>query len=338
MSSSGSEVRADPKADRVVDLALRGGGQRRGATLAAWAYSMAGVTAVAIAVIGAYRQEWAIVAMGLLGLVIVGATAPLSLGRSGGAGGRDQELLIREIRNLHKAIVHMAEEQALSDDARRVLNRERERRLLCDAIEEDMMNENWDAAMVLVKELAERFGFRAEAEDFRERIEQARFATMERRVGAAIQNLDQLIREHRWQEAERESARISRLYPDSPRVEGLRHRVHEARQRYKEDLERRFLTAAHEDRIEEAMELLEELDQYLTEQEARQFEEVARGVIGKARENLGAQFKLAVHDRQWKLAAELGTRIIDQFPNTRMAEEVRSVIDGIREKAATITI
>ncbi len=319
--------------------AWRGGrSMRRGMVAAAWAYSVAAVTAITIAVIGAFQENAAIVAMGLLGLVLVGATAPLSLARTRMAGGRDHEMLIREIRNLHKAIVHMAEEQALSDDARRVLNRERERRLLCDAIEEDMMNENWDAAMVLVKELAERFGFRAEAEDFRERIEQARFATMERRVGAAIQNLDRLIRERRWQEAERESARIARLYPDSPRVEGLRHRVHQARQQYKEDLERRFLTCAQEEKIEEAMELLEELDQYLTEQEARRFEEVARGVIGKARENLGAQFKLAVHDRQWKLAAELGTRIIDQFPNTRMAEEVRSVIDGIREKAATITI
>lgn len=317
---------------------VEAGRWRAGRALAIWAYTMAGTTAIAIAVFGAFQQQMPIVVMGLLGLIIVAAAAPFTLSRGAGSGAKEQEMLVREIRNLHKAIVHMAEEQALSDDARRVLNRARERSLLCNAIEEDMLNEDWDAAMVLVKELAESFGYRAEAEQFRERIESARFATMERRVGAAIQNLELMIAERRWQDAESESLRISRLYPDSPRVEGLRHRVHQARNAYKQDLERRFLTAAREERVEEAMEMLEELDHYLSEHEAKQFEELARGVIGKARDNLGAEFKLAVHDRRWRAAAEIGTRIIDQFPNTRMAEEVRSVIDGIREKAATIAI
>ena len=39
------------------------------------------------------------------------------------------------------------------------------------AIEEDMATGEWDAAMVLVRELAERFGYRADAEEFRARIE-----------------------------------------------------------------------------------------------------------------------------------------------------------------------
>ncbi len=312
---------------------------RRGSALAVWAYTMAGALAITIAVLGAFRQEVAVVALGLIGVVLVAATAPLTLGRGGiRPGGQDHQMLVREIRNLHKAIVHMAEEQALSDDARRVLNRARERELLCSAIEEDMLNENWDAAMVLVKELAERFGYRAEAEDFRARIDTARFETIERRVGAAIQNLEHMLHEHRWAEAEGEAARVARLYPDSPRVEGIRHRVHEARDTYKRELERRFLHAAQNEQIDEAMDLLEELDSYLTDAETSQFEEVARGVIGKARENLGATFKLAVHDKRWKEAAAVGTRIVDQFPNTRMADEVRAVIDGIREKAATIAI
>ena len=323
----------------MATLVSRKGVSRRGSALAIWAYTMAGALSISIAVLGAFRQEMAIVAMGLLGVILVAATAPLTLARPGARpGGQDHQMLVREIKNLHKAIVHMAEEQALSDDARRVLNRARERELLCNAIEEDMLNENWDAAMVLVKELAERFGYRAEAEDFRARIDTARFETIERRVGAAIQNLEHMLLEHRWVEAEAEAARVVRLYPDSPRVEGLRHRVHESRDSYKRELERRFLHSAQNDQIDEAMDLLEELDHYLSDAETNQFEEVARGVIGKARENLGATFKLAVHDKRWKEAAEVGTRIVDQFPNTRMADEVRAVIDGIREKAATIAI
>ena len=68
-----------------------------------------------------------------------------------------------------QTLERLGEQQTLSDDARRVLNRRGERDLLRRAIEEDISAEDWDAAMILVKELAERFGYRADAEEFRER-------------------------------------------------------------------------------------------------------------------------------------------------------------------------
>ncbi|MBY0313712.1 MAG: hypothetical protein K2W85_16730, partial [Phycisphaerales bacterium] len=120
---------------------------------------------------------------------------------------------------------------------------------------------------------------------------------------------------------------------DSPRVERLRDRVEQARGVYKTDLERRFLDSAQGGRIEEAMVQLKELDAYLSENEAEPLREVARGVITKARDNLGAQFKIAVQDRQWAQAAALGKRIVNEFPNTRMAQEVRGVLDGILARA-----
>jgi hypothetical protein len=276
-------------------------------------------------------------ATGALGLFIVLGAAPVAVLLSkllskgtGAASVRCQEDLI-------DAISRLIDQTALSDDARGVLNRRRERELLCQAIEEDIIAQDWDAAMVLVKELAERFGYRADAEEFRQRIERVQSEVIESRVNAAIAHLDSLIVQRRWESAFDESARIARLYPDSPRIEGLRHRIERARLSYKAELERRFLTAAQDDRIDEAMELLKELDRYLTEADAEHYREVARGVIGKARENLGAQFKLAVQDRQWVIASSVGERIIAEFPNTRMAQEVREVIDGVRQRAAAMS-
>lgn len=238
-----------------------------------------------------------------------------------------------DMHELARAIEQLAEQQSLSDEACRVLNRRRDRELLLRAIEEDIAAEDWDAAMVLVKELAERFGYRSDAEEFRQRIEQFRHETVQRKVNESIAHLDTLVHQRRWDQALVEAARIGRLYPDSPRIEGLRHRVEHARHLYKADLERRFLLCAKEDKIDEAMSLLRELDAYLTEADAEPFREVARGVIGKARDNVGAQFKLAVHDRQWTRAEEIGTRIIEQFPNSRMAQEVRGLLDSIRARA-----
>ena len=285
------------------------------------------------------HESWVLV--GLLGLVVVLSTFPIAMRRQGSGGGiakPDPELheVRAQLRQMVRAIESLQETMVLSDDARRTLNRSRERELLLRAIQEDINAEDWDAAMVLIRELAERFGYRADAEEFRQKVETARFATMDRRVNEALRGLDGLISGAEWDAAMNEASRIARLFPDSPKVEGLRHRVIAARDRFKIDLERRFLRAAQHDQVDEAMDLLKQLDQYLTEAEGAQFREVARGVIGKARENLGAEFKLCIQDRMWERAADVGERIIDEFPNSRMAQEVREMIDQIRERAAAV--
>lgn len=243
---------------------------------------------------------------------------------------------VEKLEQLTEAIQVLTDHASLSTDARRVLNRRAEKDLLCRAIEEDIHAEDWDAAMVLCRELADRFGYRAEAEEFRARIDARRGEAVDRRVSDAIARLDGLIIQRRWDVALREAMRIQRTFPDSHRVETLRQRVEQARAVYKADLERRFLDAAQHEQFDEAMELLKELDAYLTEHEAEPFREVARGVIGKARENLGAQFKVAVRDKQWPRAAALGRRIINEFPNTRMATEVREMLDGILQRANAV--
>ncbi len=298
------------------------------------AYVAGGAIAMGLIGQGALAGNLEFVAIGALALVVVIATAPIAFQLRSGAGrSRPSNALRREISDLSAQIMRLNEMQALSDDARRVLNRTRERELLRKAIEEDIASEDWDAAMVLVKELAERFGYRVDAEEFRERIETARFQTVDRRVIEAVGSVDRLITQLRWEEAFGEAGRVTRLYPDSPRVEGLRHRVEHARSRYKMDLERRFLHAAQGEQHDEALALVKELDAYLTEDEAEPFREVARGVIGKARENLGVQFKLAVQDRDWRRALDAGERVLAEFPNTRMAAEIRDMIDGVRTRA-----
>ncbi len=271
-----------------------------------------------------------ITGLGILGLVIVWVLFLLSLllRRSGVGAVEDR------IQGLTAMVEHLAQQNSLSDDARRVINRARERELLRRAIEEDMGREDWDAAMVLVKELADRFGYRADAEEFRARITTARAETLDRRYREAVSVLDGLIMQRRWDNAIAEADKIARLFPEVSRVAALRPRVEDARNHYKADVERRFLEATRDGDVDTAMKLLTELDAYLTESEAAPYKEVARGVIGKARDNLGAAFKLAVYNKRWVEAADLGDKIISQFPNSRMAVEVRSLIDGIRTKAA----
>ncbi|MCG3122226.1 MAG: hypothetical protein GIKADHBN_00607 [Phycisphaerales bacterium] len=285
-----------------------------------------------IAVLSTTSQRHAMITFGLAGLVASIVTLPISLVLLS----IYRVIGLNRMNGVVEGLSRVLDHSALSDDARRVIYRKQERQMLCRAIEEDIGAEDWEAASVLVSELANRFGYRAEAEEFRTRIDAARRQTVDRKVAEAISMLDGLIIQRRWDDAAAEAARIKRLYPESTRVDALSHRVQTARDAYVQELERAFLVAAQEDRVDEAMRILQELDQYLTESQAAPFREVARGVIGKARENLGAQFKLAVQDRRWRDAALVGERIIQQFPNSRMAAEVRGLIDGIRTRATQV--
>ena len=222
----------------------------------------------------------------------------------------------------------------LSETAKRIAYRHEDIDLLRQTIKADINKKEFDAAMVLVNEIGTTYGHKEEAEEFREIIIESRATETEHKVEKALEKLDALLDKHEFDEARKEALKIQRLYAHSTQVRDVQRKVSHAREQYKHDLEREFLEAAKVDNVDRAVELLKELDLYLTEQEAEPFRETARGVIGKQRENLGVQFKIAVHDKEWLRAVSVGEQIIREFPNSKMADEVRSMLDLLRERAA----
>ena len=222
----------------------------------------------------------------------------------------------------------------VSDSARRITYRQEERRALHGAIREDIDAGHYDTAMMLATRMSHEYGYREEAEAFRDEILAARAAETHEKISQAISNLDQILARYEWENAAKEAARVQRLFPDSPLVKSLSAKVVQAREQRKRDLEREFLRAAGRDDVDHALKLIKELDKYLTPEEAEPFRETARGVIGKQRDNLGVQFKLAIQDKDWVQAVRVGEQIIREFPNSKMADEVRDMLDLLRERAA----
>ncbi len=273
-------------------------------------------------------NDGTLLGLGVLALILtaglhllVSALNKLANRPSSGGGGGDS------LGSLRDALM-------LSDTAKRILYRERDRQALRKAIREDIDKRDYEAALTLVSQMSQVYGYRLEAEQFRSEIEAARAAEQEKKIDDAIRAIDQMVARHEFEKAILEAGRIERVYAESDRVQNLRKRVRDARDRYKHELERKFLDAAGRDDIEVAMEMMKELDKYLTEGDAAPFLETARGVIGKKRQNLGVQFKLAVHDKEWTAAARVGEQIIREFPNSKMAEEVRGMLDVLRQRAA----
>ena len=221
----------------------------------------------------------------------------------------------------------------LSETAKKINYRGEDLRVLRKTLEDDIKRGEFGAAMVLVTELASTYGQLEEAEKYRGQIESARRQDQEDKVAAGITRLEAHLAEQNFAAANAESARLQRLYPDSEAVGDLPHRVTVAKEQYKQELKRALLQASERDEIDQALELMKTLDKLLSPAEAEPLREVARGVFGKKRDNLGVQFSVAVHDREWTQAVIAGEQIIKQFPNTRMADEVRQRIDQLRANA-----
>lgn len=295
----------------------------------AWFFLLLAVTA-AVAGLGTARTEVLLTIWG-----VTAAAFPATLLLALGMARRTRETA--QTAELTQAVRTLISESGLSESAKRVLHRQEERELLRRAIEHDIKAKDYDAALVLVNELADRFGYRGDAENYRSMIERAKSQTTEEQITEAVHGLYELIKAKDWNACYAGLARIERLFGDHHRVTHLRMRIDEARAAHRRVLERRFLEAAERQDFDDAMGVLKELDQYLTPAEAEPFAEVARGVISKSRENLGSRFKLLVQDHEWAAAAGVGQQIIEEFPNTRMAAEVRELLPKLREKAGGLT-
>jgi len=225
------------------------------------------------------------------------------------------------------------EAMQMSENAKRILFRDRELQLLRKTVHEDIARGDFHAALVLCDQMANVFGAVEEAEEMRTKVQEIIHQHHEERIREEMQQLKSLLDARQWVEAYQYAARLRRLFPESPLLHEIEQRIADVRTEYRHNLEDRFLKSAKDDNVEQAMVLLRELDGYLTPEEARKFRDTATSVIRTYRDSLGARFKMAVSDHRWQDATEFGEELVKQFPNTKMAEEVSEMLETIRTRA-----
>jgi hypothetical protein len=62
-------------------------------------------------------------------------------------------------------------------------------------------------------------------------------------------------------------------------------------------------------------------------------QETARGIFKEKLNNLSAQFSSAVHEQRWADAVRVGEAVIRDFPNSRIAQEIRENIENLRQRS-----
>lgn len=227
----------------------------------------------------------------------------------------------------------IAENAQLSDAARAITHREKERSALRLAINEEIIRGDWEAAYALVELLEARHGYRDEAMRLRQELDQSRDQDRNKDLYDAADRARSLIAARNWDRARHEMEAVIAGHPEHVLARELPKLFAKARNEHKRQLLKEWDASVQRNEIDRGIAILRELDQYLTRNEAAALEESARGVFRAKLHNLGVQFSLAVADHNWKQALDVGRQITAEFPNSRMAQEVHDHMEALAKRA-----
>jgi len=245
--------------------------------------------------------------------------------------------LRKEMGSMQRVLEQIEGNTRLSDTAKSLAHREPEMDALRAAIRDDHRSESWETALNLIDDMERRFGMREEAERLREELDVARSQATESKLNDAIGNIEKSFRVYDWDKAQNEIDRLVLALPEHAKVVALQDRMASQKVSHKKELLMAWEEAVRRSDTDHAIDVLKELDQYLSRAEAQALQESARNVFKEKLLQMGVQFRFAVTEKRWQDALTFGLDIIREFPNARMASEVRDVLDTLRERARNLT-
>ncbi|MEM1013661.1 MAG: hypothetical protein AAGI46_15745 [Planctomycetota bacterium] len=231
------------------------------------------------------------------------------------------------------SLVKLDDHSLVSERAKLVAYRKQDREAVRRAIEEDLLAGDYASARQLADEFENAFGYKHEADRFREEIRRRIEDARGHEIGEATGRVDELCDQERWADAFAESDRLISKYDNDMRVRLIRTRIEERRQGRKVELVKQFHAARERGDADAGSDLLKQLDAYLTPDEGRQLEAQAREVFKEKLMQLKDRFSAALHEKDFSEALRLGTIIRRDYPNSKLAREVAEHEPRIRERA-----
>ena len=236
------------------------------------------------------------------------------------------------MQQMVELLSQLSQQQLLSDRAKSVAYRGKDRQALRDAIREEMNAKDWDAALVLANDMEREFGYVQEAAALRAEINNNRTEVVRRQVDEAIAGIDAFVLTEQWSQAVREAERVMLLFPNDARVAQLPAAIEQRRQAHKRQLRESLDVAASRHDFDGALEILRRLDPYLTPAEASGLQETVRGLLKDRINSYKDQIIKAVHDGNATEVVRLGEIVRAEHPNSRLALEVPDLIEAMRQK------
>lgn len=219
----------------------------------------------------------------------------------------------------------------VSDAAKTIAFRDADKLTLRQAVFEKLQMQDFDSAYEIIGEIARRREYNALAEELKQQADRYRTSTDNERKNQILAHIDKLIDNCQWVQASKQIEELIKAYPDCEESRAMRRKLLE-----KKEERKRILLAAWDDAVQKretdrSLDILKELDLYLTPNEGLALQEAAKDVFKTKLHNLGEQFSIAVTDKHWSTALDVGQHIIEDFPNTKMADEIGGKLEALRQ-------
>jgi outer membrane protein assembly factor BamD (BamD/ComL family) len=169
------------------------------------------------------------------------------------------------------------------------------------------------------------------ADELRVQADKHRNTVRNNRIEEIISQIDELLDQHQWSKASVQIEGLINAFPDSEHARAMRQRLYNKKEKLKKELLSQWDAAVQRQDTDKSLNILKELDHYLTPNEALALQEAAKDVFRTKLHNLGVRFSMAVSDRNWTEALDVGQQIIADFPNSRMSEEIRAKLDVLKQ-------
>jgi len=241
------------------------------------------------------------------------------------------EQVTKALENISSGLAQINHSTRVSDAAKTIAFRDADIQTLREAVFDKLQQQEFAAAEEIINEIAKRPQYKQLAEQLRVQTSRYHDATDQERLNQVITHINKLLDECQWARAGAQIEGLIKANPDNEQAKAMRQVLLDKKQERK-----RILLAAWDDAIQNretdrSLEILKELDQYLTPNEGLALQEAARDVFRTKLHNLGVQFSISVTEKRWVDALEIGRHIIEDFPNSKMSEEIRSKLDVLKQ-------
>ena len=237
------------------------------------------------------------------------------------------------INRNNNLLSQIAQASKLGDAAKSIAFRDAERTELAEAVIAKLHAHEFEATSAMISAMERKTEYQSLAVQLRDTAQKYRNATEKERIRQAVNHILQLGREHRWTQAYRAADNLIKAYPYSEEAKAVRGKLKQVRDARKKELLALWDEAVLAKDTDRSLEILKELDLYLTPSEGLALQDAASSVFKMKLHNLGVRFSLAVTENHWHHALETGQQIMRDFPNSRMAHEIRGKLDILELRA-----
>jgi len=235
------------------------------------------------------------------------------------------------LEKIHTGLAQINHSTRLSEKAKAIAFRDEEKRSLREAVFDKLQQHDFDAAYEIINEIANRPEYKELSEQLQTQADKYRNATDQERIIQVITHIDKLLEDCLWAKASAQIEQLINGYPDSEKAKAMRQKLIDCKEERKKILLAAWDDAVKSQDTDRSLALLKELDMYLTPNEGLALQEAARDVFRTKLHNLGVQFSIAVTEKRWANALDIGQHIVSDFPNSKMAEEIREKLDVLKQ-------